>query len=102
MSGNLGTANLVAATNTTIHTAIAGKITTLNVNICNRGAVAVLVRLATSATGVPTLAEYIEYDVSIPAHGVLERTGVVMEAGRNLVAYSNLATVSVVAYGFEG
>jgi len=102
MSGILGTADLVAVTNTTVYTAVAGKVTTLNVNVCNRGAAAVLVRLATSATGTPTNAEYIEYDVSIPANGVLERTGIAMEAGRNLVAYSDLATVSVVAYGFEG
>jgi len=100
-SGNLGAANLIAVTNTTIYTVPAAKVATVNVSICNRGSAPIAVRIASSATATPATAEWLEYDVSIPANGVIERTGIVMEATRNIVVYSNIATASVLAFGFE-
>lgn len=59
------------------------------------------VRLAIASTGTPANAEYLEYDAVIAASGVLERTGIVAEAGKNLVVYSSTADTSIVVYGFE-
>jgi len=99
-SGRLGIANLAAAANTTVYTA--PSVATINISVCNRNAVAVKVQLAiASAAGAPTTAEYVEYDVTIPASGILERTGLVMSAGMHIVAYSDTANVSVVIVGFE-
>jgi pyruvate dehydrogenase complex dehydrogenase (E1) component len=101
-SGRLGTpADLSAATLTTIYTVPADNFAVTSINILNRGASAATVRLALAATDTPTNAEYIEYDVSIPAKAVLERTGLALAAGQKLVVYSDVTSVSVVAYGIE-
>ena len=100
-SGILGTVAPAAATNTTLYTVPAGKLTTANVSICNRGSGQIKVRLALSAGAAPTSAEWLEYDTPIPGNGVLERTGLVLEAGKNIVVYTDVATASCVAFGFE-
>jgi len=100
-SGVLGQADLTATTNTTIYTVPASKVATITVNCCNRSNVDTTIRLALSATGTPADSEWIEYDATIPANGVLERTGIVVDATKNLVAYANLSGISVSVYGFE-
>ena len=102
-SGRLGAADLSATTNTSIYTVGADTLATVNVSICNRNASAVAVRLAHVDGAIGALADedYIEYDAVIPANCVLERTGVVMAATHSLIAYSDTANVSVVAWGFE-
>lgn len=99
-TGRLGAALLAATTNTTIYTN-ASTYAVLTVNMCNQNSTTVQVRLAVSATSTPTTAEYIEYTASIPAYGVLERTGIVVQSGMNIVAYSSATNVSVVVYGIE-
>lgn len=104
-TGILGTANITSAsTNTTIYTVPASTFSVVSVNIVNRSSsAAASVRVAISATATPGLAEWIEFDSSIVANGVLERTGLVMDAGKYLVVLVSSATptVSVVAYGIE-
>lgn len=100
-SGILGQADLAATTNTTIYTVPADKVATFTVNLCNRTDTAIRVRLAVAATGTPGDSEWIGYDSSIPPNGVLERTGIVANATKNLVAYASAAGISVSAYGFE-
>ena len=100
-SGRLGKADLAATTNTTIYTAPAGLVSTLNVCICNRNSTAITVRLAIAAAASPANSEWIEYDVAVPANGVLERGGLVMSPGELLVAYSSASGVSVRAHGLE-
>jgi hypothetical protein len=67
----------------------------------NTNATAVTVRIALSATGTPTAAEYIEYNAEIAGYGILERTGIALQAAKNLVAFSNTANVSISVYGVE-
>ena len=46
--------------------------------------------------------EFIEYDVSIPANGVLERTGIVLSENNGLYIYTSGSDVTAVAYGLDG
>lgn len=100
-SGRLGAADLGAATLTTLYLVPASTLATFNVNLCNRTASAIAVRLALSTTDAPAASEYAEYDAEIPAHGVLERTGLVAQAGMRVVAYAASAGVSAMAWGLE-
>jgi hypothetical protein len=54
-----------------------------------------------AASATPGNAEFIEFDTSLSAKGVLERTGIVMDAGKLLVVRSSAVDVSAVVYGIE-
>jgi hypothetical protein len=73
----------------------------VTVSICNRGASAANIRVAVATSATPGNAEFIEFDTSISAKGVLERTGIVMDAGKLLVVRSSAVDVSAVVYGIE-
>lgn len=102
-SGRLGAVDLAATTNTTVYTVPANKKAVVNVNICNRNAAAIIVRLMHLDGVIGTLAneDYLEYDVTIPANGVLERTGIPMATTHVIGVYSDTANVSVQVYGQE-
>ena len=101
-TGTLGQAAPAAATNTTVYTVPTGKVGNFNINIVNRSNSSTsTVRVAIAATGTPATSEYIEYDAQIPANGVLERTGLVATAAKNVVVYSSDANTSVNVYGYE-
>jgi hypothetical protein len=99
MSGKFGVASLAATTNTTVVTFTTD--TSVSVNMTNRTNTPVFVRLAVSVADTPTDAEWINYDVTIPANGVLERTGLVCSSGEKIVAYASAVGVSVRVQGFE-
>jgi hypothetical protein len=100
-TGRLGTADLSAATNTTVYTCPVDTFTVLTVSICNRGASPATVQIAVASSATPNAAEYLEFDTSLSAKGVLERTGIVMDAGKLLVVRSSATSVNAVAYGIE-
>jgi len=101
-TGILGTpTSMPGSTLTTIYTVPADTFAVLTVNICNRGSTDATVRLATSALDTPTNAEYVEYGTTILPGGVLERSGIVLDATKKIVAWSDSTDVSVVAYGIE-
>ena len=100
-SGILGQSAPSATTLTTLYTVPANNYAVLNVSVTNRGTTATTVRLALSAAASPTSAEYIEFDSSVPGNGVLERTGIAMQAGKLLVVYAGNANLSFSAYGIE-
>lgn len=100
-TGRLGIADLAAVTNTTVYTVPATTFTVATLSICNRSASAVTVRVAIASAATPANSEYIEFDVQILAKGVLERTGIVMDAGKLLVVRSSSIDVSAVVYGIE-
>ena len=89
-----------ASTWTEVVAASAGtKVATLNV--VNRQGAATTVRVALrDAVGNVTDADCIEYDVSLPANGVLERTGIVLDSSNGLHVYAS-AAVSAVVYGID-
>jgi hypothetical protein len=105
-TGRLGTANITAATtNTTVYTVPASTFSVVSLNICNRNSTtAATIRIAVSNSVTPSIDEWIEYDTSLVASGVIERTGLVMDStNKYLVVYVSSATptVSCVAYGIE-
>ena len=100
-TGRLGTADLAAVTNTTLYTVPATTFTVATVSVVNRGAANAAIRIAIASSASPTDAEWLEYDVSLSPKGVLERTGIVMDAGKLLVDRSSATSVNAVVYGIE-
>ena len=105
-TGRLGVADLSAGGNgTSVYLCPASTFTVATISICNRGASAAAIRVAITAndpgSAAPADSEFIEYDVSLAAKGVVERTGIVMDAGKRIVVRSSAVGVSAVAYGIE-
>lgn len=101
-SGKLGAANLPAGgTGTLLYTVPASTVSTVNVRFANRGAAASKVRLAIGVGASPADTDYLSYDQSLPANGIIEDTGIVCSAGEKVWAISDVATVSVRVHGFE-
>jgi hypothetical protein len=100
-TGRLGTADLAAATNTTVYTCPVDTFAVVTVSICNRGSSPCSVQVAISSSATPNAAEYVEFDTALSAKGVLERTGLVLDAGKLLVVRSSAISVNAVVYGIE-
>ena len=103
-TGRLGTANITTTSNTSVYTVPATTFSVVSVNVVNRSSSASAnIRIAVASSGTPGIDEYIEYDSALVANGVLERTGIVMDAGKILVVQTPTAspTLSVVVHGIE-
>lgn len=100
-TGRLGNFAIAATTNTTVYTVPTGYYTVCNVSLTNRNATAVKLRVAIASTASPAVQEWIEYDTVVVPNGVFERTGLVMNAGLNIVVYSDTANVGCTVYGIE-
>jgi hypothetical protein len=103
-TGRLGVADFTvvgAGVNHALYTVPLSTFSVVTVSVVNRSAGPVNIRIAIATSASPGDAEYIEYDVEIVAKGVLERTGLVLDAGKVLVVRSSAVGVSAVAYGIE-
>lgn len=103
-TGRLGTANITTTSNTTLYTVPSSTFAVVSVNVVNRSSsTSAAVRIAIASAATPGNDEYIEFDSSVVANGTLERTGLVMDAGKLLVVQTPTATptLSVVVYGIE-
>ena len=97
-SGKLGSADLAANTDTLLFTAGVTP-QTFNVRFANRNTTAVKVRVAIGTGGAPAATDYVDYDVTVLANGILEDTGLVASSGEKVWARSDTANVSVRAHG---
>ena len=84
-TGILGQNALAASTDTTVYTVPAATFSIVTINVTNRNATSRNVRIALAASGTPSNEEYIEYDTELLGHGTLERGGIVVDAGKNIV-----------------
>ena len=101
-SGILGQSAPTASTDTSVYTVPASTLSVVNINVLNRsGSNPVNVRIALAAGGTPSSSEYIEYDVTVPAKGVVERTGIALNAGKQVIVYVSTGDASVSVYGLE-
>lgn len=103
-TGRLSTANITSTAATTVYTVPAATFSVVSVNIVNRSSsAAALIRLAVATSAAPGADEWIEFDSSLVANGVLERTGIVVKTGELIVIQTTTATpsLSVVVYGIE-
>ena len=105
-NGILGSADLVAATYTATYLVPVDTFSVVTVSICNKNTSSIKVRLAiakTDPTGatLPVADDYLEYDTEILPNGVLERTGVVIDASRQIYTRSSNANTAVMVYGIE-
>lgn len=95
---------LAATTNTTIAAQPAsGKAQVLTVSLTNIGATAGTFNLAVVAAGgtTPGAGDYIEYQQPLAGTTTFEKTGILIQNGQTLVAYSTVANVNAVVYGME-
>ena len=104
-SGTLGIANPLVNTWTSVYTAPAGKVATVNIRLTNTNpSVTTLIRLAIGpASGAPaTNGEYIEpIDYSMEGGEILEDYAIVMGPGDIVKVYASTANIAVRVHGFE-
>jgi hypothetical protein len=100
-TGRLGTAAPAATTLTTVYTVPTGNYAVCSISCTNRHTSSAKIRIAMSTSDTPNPEDYIEYDTSLIGYGVFERTGLVLQAGLKLIAYSDTAFISVNIYGIE-
>ena len=101
-NGVLASVALNATTYTSIYGPPVNTFGVVTVSIVNKNATPILVRLALAVNpNEPTTGDYIEYNAEVLPGGVLERTGIVIQNGRTIYAYSNQTNTDVVVYGIE-
>ena len=101
-TGRLGVNDVPATTNTTVYTCPSSTFAVVTLSLCNRNATTARdIRVAVATSDTPSNAEYLEYDASLLAKGVLERTGIVLAATQRIVVYASATDVTAVVYGIE-
>lgn len=99
-SGRIATVDMPAGANTVLYTMPTGRIQVLTVGVCNRNNSDVKVRLAfTDGDVEPAKADYLEYDTTVRANGVFERTGIALNGEQVLIGYSDTENVSFAVWG---
>lgn len=108
MSGKLGSGTSVANTNAIILNNTGG-VRTININVVNTDAndVRINLAIASSSSLASISTEWIEYNTllsgasSTNGGGVLERTGIVISPGEQVVIYAPTSLCLVRVHGFD-
>ncbi len=105
--GRLGAVNLNGTILQNLYTCPASRRATVTVSFCNKATTAHTVRLAMiDATSVGSVAneDYLEYETSMAAKDVLERSGITVQAGHMLAVFgtgADVTNVNAMAFGIE-
>ena len=102
-TGKLGGVDLTsAATDTLLYTTPTGYFTVATVSIVNRTNSAMTIRMGVStSTSTMSNTDYLEYETEILPKGVLERTGLVLDAGKSILVRSSAVGATAIAFGIE-
>ena len=105
-NGILGSADLTAEQYTGIYLVPEDTFSVVTVSVVNKNSASITVRLAIAKTDpdgatIPAADDYLEYETEILPNGVLERTGIVIDASRQIYARSSSANTGVMVYGIE-
>lgn len=101
-TGILGTpTDVPATTNTSIYTVPADTFAVVTINVTNRSSATRDIRIALATSGTPAAGEWIEYDTELLANGTIERSGVVLDAAKQVVIYANSTDTTAMVYGIE-
>ena len=101
-TGILGTQTEITAANyATLYTVPADTFAVVTVNLVNKAATDRVVRIALAAADTPTNAEFIEYGTTLIANGVVERGGIVLQAGKKVVVWADSTDVTAMCFGIE-
>jgi hypothetical protein len=105
-SGIKGTLTLTAGNITSyspLYTVGSNTYGVYNVSFTNTGASTANIRLVVGASTylAVTASEIIEYQTAVVPNGVFERTGLVLQAGTNIVVSSTGTAMNVNIYGIE-
>ena len=101
MSGILGKGRLTPETNTALYTVPTGKLSVVAISLCNTGSDTTKVSIALSTGDTPAAGDYIEYAYSIVPSGSVERTGLVLDAGKRVIVRATTDGVDALVYGME-
>lgn len=100
-SGILGQTTVGVSANTIVYTVPSEKIAVLTISALNKGDITSLVDVSLSSSGTVANSEYIEYHVSLAPYSVLERGGIVLDAGKSVIVGSSKGNTSVTIWGYE-
>ena len=101
LTGKLGSVDAAtAATVYAAYTVPSGTYAVANIRCTNRLNQDQTVRVGVGSNA-PGAADYIEYDRSIPAFGVLEDTGIAMSANEIVTVRASAGSVSVRVHGYQ-
>ena len=102
-TGRLGAVDIATInTDTLLYTCPPGTFSVVTVSLVNRTNTECTIRMGVcAATSSIAAGEFIEYELIMPAHGVLERTGIVLQAGYSILFRSSLLGVNAMAFGIE-
>jgi hypothetical protein len=101
-TGRLGTTTITTInTNQTAYTVPTGYYSVFNVSFTNTSATSITIKLALSLVTSPSASEYLEFQTIIVPYGVFERTGLVANAGINVIVQASSTSCNVNVYGIE-
>jgi hypothetical protein len=89
-TGRVYTTQLAATTLTQLYQVPTGFYGVYNVSFTNTATVPTTIRLAIAALSTPAASEYFEYSTTVIPNGVFERTGIVVQGGYYIFAYSSI------------
>ena len=102
MNGRLGAQSLIANVPQSVAQCPTDDFSSVIISVCNRNNTTAKITLALTQveSDMSTATDgFLEYEIDLAPKGVLERTSIILPAGRYVTAQSNVDRVSVVVWG---